>query len=119
MKNVSKNKPSHVVRGNILDELGFSHAEASALKVKAELLSAILKTIRDRGYTQSEVCAVLHEHQPSVSNLLRGKISSVSTDKLLRYADRLCLKTCLTVGEVSQKETRHSGVVREMAGVSM
>ena len=34
---------------------------------------------------------VLDEHQPVVSNLLRGKISQMSIEKLLIYADRLGL----------------------------
>jgi hypothetical protein len=38
-----RNKPAHIVKGNILGALGFSASEASALKVKAEILSAILK----------------------------------------------------------------------------
>ena len=35
---------------------------------------------------------LLDEHQPVVSNLLRGKISQMSIEKLLMYADRLGLK---------------------------
>ena len=42
MKSSGQNKPTHIVKGNIFDALGFSASEASALKVKAELLSAIL-----------------------------------------------------------------------------
>ncbi|MGA8042488.1 MAG: XRE family transcriptional regulator, partial [Terracidiphilus sp.] len=36
-------------------------------------------------------------HQPSVSNLLKGRISQVSIEKLLRYADRLHLQTSIAV----------------------
>ncbi len=39
MKNTSANKPTHIVKGNIFDALGFSASEASALKIKAEILS--------------------------------------------------------------------------------
>lgn len=41
MKSTSKNKPTHIVKGNIFDALGFSASEASALKVKAEILSSL------------------------------------------------------------------------------
>jgi hypothetical protein len=44
-----------------------------------------------------EIAGVLDEYQPSVSNLLRGRISQVSIEKLLRYADRLCLQTSIAV----------------------
>ena len=49
MTNAAANKPSHIVKGNIFDALGFSASEASALKVKAEILSAILEHVRDGG----------------------------------------------------------------------
>jgi hypothetical protein len=35
---------------------------------------------------------LLDEHQPVVSNLLHGKISQMSLEKLLVFADRLGLK---------------------------
>lgn len=97
MKSVLENKPSHIVKGDILDELGFSASEASALKVKAGILSAILDCVRKRGYSQAELVDILDEHQPSVSNLLRGRITQVSIEKLLRYADRLHLAVNVAV----------------------
>jgi len=49
MKSAVENKPTHIVKGNIFDVLGFSTSEASALKVKAEILSAILEHVRAKG----------------------------------------------------------------------
>ena len=49
MKSTAGNKPTHVVKGNIFDALGFSASEASALKIKAEILSAILEHVRAEG----------------------------------------------------------------------
>jgi Helix-turn-helix domain len=40
---------------------------------------------------------ILDEYQPSVSNLLKGRISQVSIEKLLRYADLLHLQTSIAV----------------------
>jgi predicted XRE-type DNA-binding protein len=97
MKSVAGNNPAHVVKGNIFDALGFSSSEASALKVKAEILSAILEHVRTEGYTQAQLVELLDEYQPSVSNLLKGRISQVSIEKLLRYADRLHLETSIAV----------------------
>jgi predicted XRE-type DNA-binding protein len=67
------------------------------LKIKAEILSAILEDVRAKGYTQAQLAEILDEYQPSVSNLLRGRISQVSIEKLLRYADRLHLQTSIAV----------------------
>jgi predicted XRE-type DNA-binding protein len=97
MKSAAENKAAHIVKGNIFDALGFSASEASALKIKAEILSAILEHVRAQGYTQAELVDILDEYQPSVSNLLKGRISQVSIEKLLRYADRLHLQTSIAV----------------------
>ena len=97
------NKPTHIVKGNIFDALGFSASETSALKIKAELLSAILDHVRTKRYTQAQLVGVLDEYQPSVSNLLKGKISQVSIEKLLRYADRLGLQTSIAVRSVEPR----------------
>jgi len=93
----SENRPSHITKEDVFDDLGLSRSEASALKVKATLLDAILGEIGTRGYTQRELVEILDEYQPSVSNLVRGKIAKVSLEKLLTYSDRLKMKTTLTV----------------------
>ena len=106
MKNAAENRPTHIVRGNVFDALGFSASEASALKIKAELLSAILEHVKAKGYTQAQLADVLDEYQPSVSNLLRGRISQVSIEKLLRYADRLHLQTSIAVRPIEGRTRR-------------
>lgn len=107
MKTTMRNKPAHIVKGDIFDALGFSASEASALKVKAEILSSILEHIRAQGYTQSQLVHILDEYQPSVSNLLKGRISHVSIEKLLCYADRLRLRTEISLRPAKIK--LHSG----------
>lgn len=107
MKSVAGNKPTHIVKGNVFDALGFSPSEASALKIKAEILSAILERVRAEGYTQAQLVDLLDEYQPSVSNLLKGRISQVSIEKLLRYADRLHLQTSIAVRPVKTR-IRHT-----------
>jgi predicted XRE-type DNA-binding protein len=106
MKSVAGNKPTRIVKGNVLDALGFSRSEASALKMKAEILSAILEHVRAQRYTQAQLVDILDEYQPSVSNLMKGRISQVSIEKLLRYADRLCLQTSIVVRPVETSKRR-------------
>jgi predicted XRE-type DNA-binding protein len=81
----------------VLDDLGFARSEATALKVKADLLDAIRAEIEKRAYTQRQLVQILDEHQPAVSNLLRGRITQVSIEKLLRYSDRLGMRARLKV----------------------
>jgi predicted XRE-type DNA-binding protein len=106
MKSVPGNTPTHVIKGNVFDALGFSASEASALKIKAEILSAILEHVRAQGYTQAQLVDMLDEYQPSVSNLLKGRISQVSIEKLLRYADRLRLQTSIAVRPAKARTRR-------------
>ena len=100
------NKPTHLTRGNVLDDLGFSPEHATALKFKAELYQAILKVVNQ--YSQKELQIILGEPQPRVSELLNGKIANKSVDKLLSYAGRLGIeakaKFTQTHKEVPQKE---------------
>jgi predicted XRE-type DNA-binding protein len=86
MRNVD-NDAAQLTKGNVLDELGFSPEEAMILKFKAELYRAILRHARK--YTPRQLEAILDEPQPRVSELLNGKISNKSVDKLLSYAGRL------------------------------
>ena len=82
-----RSKPTHVTRGNVLDDLGFSPEEATALKFKAALYQAILKHAQK--YSPKQLQVILAEPQPRVSELLNGKIANKSVDKLLYYAGRL------------------------------
>jgi predicted XRE-type DNA-binding protein len=88
---------THVTRGDVLDDLGFTRSEATALKFKADLLDAIRAEIERRSYTQRQLVSILDEHQPAVSNLIRGRINQVSIEKLLRYSDRLGMRARLKV----------------------
>jgi predicted XRE-type DNA-binding protein len=84
---MARSKPTHVTPGNVLDDLGFSPEQATVLKFKADLYQAILKHARK--YSPKQLQVILAEPQPRVSELLNGKISNKSVDKLLYYAGRL------------------------------
>src|SRR5487761_1683921 len=85
------NKPAHVTHGNVLDDLGFSPEQATALKFKAELYQAILKYAQK--YSQKELQIILREPQPRVSELLNGNIGNKTAYKLLHYGGRLGIET--------------------------
>jgi len=102
------NKPTHVTHGNVLDDLGFSPEQATALKFKAELYQAILKVAKK--YSQKKLQIILGEPQPRVSELLNGKIANKSVDKLLSYAGRLGIET-----KAKFVQTRKVVVEKELA----
>jgi predicted XRE-type DNA-binding protein len=87
----ARNEPTHITRGNVFLDLGFSPEKALALKFKAKILIAILDEVKRKKYRQAQLVKALDEHQPVVSNLLRGKITQMSIERLLTYADRLGL----------------------------
>jgi predicted XRE-type DNA-binding protein len=81
----------HLTRGNALDDLGFSPAEALEIKIKAEIYHDLLNYIREQEYAQSELGVLLGLHQPDVSNLLNGRVSKFSVGKLIKLAGKLNL----------------------------
>ena len=101
-------RPTHITRENVLDDLGFSPGLATALKFKADLYQAILKYARK--YSQKQLQAILGEPQPRVSELLNGKIANKSVDKLLYYAGRLGIEA-----KARFPQTNKQVVQRELA----
>jgi len=60
------------------------------LQIKVELHSKIIKQAKH--YKQAELQKILHETQPRVSDLLRGKIAKFSLETLIDYASALNLR---------------------------
>jgi predicted XRE-type DNA-binding protein len=111
MPSVKKaNKPSHITRGDIFDDLGLSTQDAIEAKVKADIWSDLLAHIEKRGLDRSTLAHSLKIHQPDVSNLMRGKLSKFSTAKLITFAVRLNLGVQVKLTEPKKFE----GVVPEI-----
>ncbi len=87
----SEEKQPHMTRGSVLDDFGFKPAEVFELKIKGEIYEELVDYIEERGYTQKELCKLLGVLQPEVSNLLNGRISKFSINKLIRFAGKLDL----------------------------
>jgi predicted XRE-type DNA-binding protein len=80
------------ISGNVLDELGLDRQGALELKLKAALHQNILQLIKRRKYSARDLERILHIQQPRVSELTRGKLSTLSVARLLLYADLLGAK---------------------------
>src|ERR1700728_272905 len=100
-----------MTRGNVLDDLGFSPEQATALKFKADLYQAILKHARK--YSPKQLQVILAEPQPRVSGLLNGKIANKSVDQLLYYAGRLGIEA-----RARFLQTNKQGSRRELAAAA-
>lgn len=75
--------------GNVFSDLGFSDEEAALLQLKTELKISIEREVRRRKLTRKDLAKVLDVQQPQVSDLMTGKVSKMTVDKLTKYAHRL------------------------------
>ena len=75
--------------GNVFVDIGFTPAEAAELTVKSSLISAISDTIRQRKLTQQETARLCGTDQPTLSKVLRGRMESVTIDRLAAWLNAL------------------------------
>jgi predicted XRE-type DNA-binding protein len=82
-------KPAEFVvgSGNIFEDAG--RPDAKEALARAELLRQITSIIRHRHLTQVEAAKILGTTQPIVSDLMRGKLSKFSFERL--FAFLVCL----------------------------
>ena len=73
--------------GNVFADLGLPHADE--LRAKAELVRQISHITTARGLNQCETATILGTTQPKVSDLLRGRLSGFSMERLIRFLNAL------------------------------
>jgi len=75
--------------GNVFADLDFDVEVSSVLKIKSDLLISIQSIAQKRGYRQRDLEKILDQHQSRISELMNGKISKMSIEKLLTYLEKL------------------------------
>ncbi len=75
-----------------IDNHGPPEPESFEEKIKDEIWCDLVDYIDSTDYTQAELAQILNVHQSDVSNLLCGKLSKFSTDRLIRFAGKLNLQ---------------------------
>lgn len=73
--------------GNVFADLQLPDADERLLK--AELAAQIHRFINRKGWTQAEAAEAIGLDQPRVSNLMRGRLSGFSIERLFRVLNRL------------------------------
>lgn len=73
--------------GNVFADLGLPEAEDRLLK--AQLALKIQQLIEQKGMTQAEIAPFLGLDQPKVSNLIRGRLSGFSVERLFSILNKL------------------------------
>ena len=73
--------------GNVFADLDLP--DADTLQIKAELVIAIRRAIRQLGLTQQAAATRMGLTQPKVFSMIRGDFFNVSEDKLMECLNRL------------------------------
>jgi predicted XRE-type DNA-binding protein len=81
--------PVHKSSGNVFVDIGFSPAQAAELTAKSTLIAAIDETIKRRKLTQLEAARRCGTDQPTLSKVLRGRMESVTIDRLTAWLTAL------------------------------
>ena len=68
--------------GNVFADMGFAPAEAAELTVKSALMTSVSDTIKARKLTRQEAARLCGTDQPTLSKVLRGRMESVTIDRL-------------------------------------
>ena len=93
--------------GNVFADLGVElPAEALA---KAKLAAQIAAIIEKQGLTQTKAASMLGVDQPKVSALLRGRLSSFSTERLIRFLNALGRDVEIVV-KAKKRGSPHAGI---------
>ena len=71
--------------GNVFADMGFSPAEVEELTIKSALINAIDATIKERKLTQKAAAGLCDTDQPTLSKVLRGRMESVTIDRLTAW----------------------------------
>lgn len=81
--------PFHRSSGDVFADMGFTPTEAAELTAKSTLIEAIGETIKTRKITQQEAARLCGTDQPTLSKVLRGRMESVTIDRLAAWLTAL------------------------------
>jgi predicted XRE-type DNA-binding protein len=84
---IPKRERIEVSSGNVFADLGFEDSEERLLKAK--LASKIAQLIEQKEWTEDQTAARTALDRPTVSRLLRGRLSGFSADDLFGVLNRL------------------------------
>jgi predicted XRE-type DNA-binding protein len=96
--------------GNVFADIGFTPAEAAELTAKSGLIIAIKETIERRKLTQQQAAQLCGTDQPTLSKVFRGRLESVTIDRLANWLNALGRDVKIVVK--SPLRTRRRGRLR-------
>lgn len=84
--------------GNVFEDLGFEGDEAAVLKIKADLMIEIEKTMRAQGLSQARAATLMGVPRPRLNRMLHGRFEGVTIDKLVQMLQRTGQRVSVKVG---------------------
>ena len=84
-----KKIPVYRSSGDVFIDIGFTPEEAAELNAKSTLIMAIDDTIVRRKLKQAEAARICGTDQPTLSKVLRGRMESVTIDRLASWLTSL------------------------------
>jgi predicted XRE-type DNA-binding protein len=100
--------------GNVFEDLQVT--EPSEALAKSELAAIIAEALRARRLTQTAAAKVLGVDQPKVSELLRGRLTRFSTERLLLFLLRLGRDVDIVVSGGAARPATRPGRLHVRAG---
>jgi predicted XRE-type DNA-binding protein len=97
--------------GNVFADLGLPSSTEDMLKV--EISRAIADTLRQRGLTQNEAARLVGTDQAKISQILRGRLKSISAERLLKFLMALGYNVDMRLSDSADGEPGKVTVVRE------
>ena len=79
----------HRSSGNVFADMGFTPAEVEELTAKSALIDVIRETIEQRRLTQKAAAKLCNTDQPTLSKVSRGRMESVTIDRLASWLTAL------------------------------
>src|SRR5437016_14240064 len=82
---------------NVFIDCGFPPAEAENLRIRAKMMMALTRYIRERKITQARAAKVMGVSQPRISDLVRGKIGLFTIDTLVNMVTAAGLRVDIDI----------------------
>jgi predicted XRE-type DNA-binding protein len=81
---------------NVFEDLGFSRAQAAALQARVVLALDIERYIAKHKLTQAKAAKVFGVAQPTISKIVRGDVTKLSVEYLIRMLARVGISVRVT-----------------------
>ncbi len=86
---------------DVFDALADSPAEAANMKMRADLLAALVERVKSWGVSQEAAAERLSITRPRLNDLLRGKLGKFSLDALVNLTAAAGLALEIRIGEAA------------------